>query len=131
MVEKPADCLFSGNRELMGKIRSPLCDVDEALMVLGETTKVARRSYVGDLKQAMKEDGLGDKVDALPSWKRDRRLEVDPDLPYVDVFGRSTGLERQALQAEHFITLACECLGVDPDEVASRRRDGATGRLRR
>jgi len=131
LVEKPADHVFSGHRELMGKIRSPLCDVDEALMVFGGTTKTARRSYVGYLKQAMKEDGLGDNVDSLPWWKRDRQLEVDPGLPYVDVLGRSSGLERQSLQAEQFITLACECLGVGPADVASRRQDGATGRLRR
>jgi REP element-mobilizing transposase RayT len=131
LAEQPAGYVFSGHRELMGEIRPPLCDVDEALMVFGETAKVARRSYVSDLKQAMKEDGLGDKVDELPWWKRDRQLEVDPDLPYVDVLGRSTGLERQSLRAEQFITLACECLRVDPEDVASRRQDSATGRLRR
>ena len=131
LVEQPADYVFSGHRELMGKIRSPLCDVDEALMVFGETTKAARRSYASDLKQAMKEDGLGDSVDALPWWKRDRQLEVDPDLPYVDVLGRSTGLERKSLRADQFIALACECLGVDPADVASRRQDSATARLRR
>ena len=131
LVEQPADYVFSGHRELMGKTRSPLCDVDEALMVFGETTKKARRSYVSAVKQAMKEDGLGDKVDSLPWWKRERQLEVGPDRPFVDVLGRSTGLERQSLRAEQFITLACECLRVDPKDVASRRQDGATGRLRR
>ena len=49
----------------------------------------------------------------------------------MDVLGRSTGLERQSLQAEQFLTLACEGLGVDPNDVASRRQDSATGRLRR
>jgi len=79
----------------------------------------------------MKEDGLGDEVDGLPWWKRDRELEVDGQRSYVDVLGRSTGLERQALGAEQFIVLACECLGVDLLDVASRRQDSATGRLRR
>ncbi|MCD4748391.1 MAG: hypothetical protein K8R59_03365 [Thermoanaerobaculales bacterium] len=48
---------LSGHRELMGKIRSPLCDVDEALLGFGDTVKTARRAYVSDLKQSMKEDG--------------------------------------------------------------------------
>jgi len=74
---------------------------------------------------------LATKVDGLPWWKRDRELEVDGQRSYVDVLGRSTGLERQALRAEQFIALACECLGVDLQDVASRRQDSATGRLRR
>ena len=131
LAEQPADYVFSGHRELMGKIRSPLCNVDEALSVFGDTAKTARRAYVSDLKQAMKEDGLGDKVDALPWWKRDRQLDLDPERPYVDVLGRSTGLDRQSLRAEQFVALACEVLGVDPDDVASRRQDSATGVLRR
>jgi len=49
----------------------------------------------------------------------------------VDVLGRSTGLERQDLRPEQFIALACECLGVDPRDIASRRQDRETGRLRR
>ena len=79
----------------------------------------------------MKEDGLGDKVDELPWWKRDRQLDVDPERPFVDVLGRSTGLERQSLRAEQYVTLACESLGVELEDVASRRQDSATGRLRR
>ena len=93
--------------------------------------KRARRAYVSDLKQSMMEDGLGEEVDDLPWWKRDRELEVDGRRPYVDVLGRSTGLERQTLGAEQFITLACECLGLDLLDVASRRQDSAIGRLRR
>jgi putative transposase len=131
LAGQPAEYTLSGHRELMGKIRSPLCDVDESLLAFGPTVKTARRAYVSVLKQAMTEDGLGDEVDRLPWWTRDRELDVNPDRPYVDVLGRSTGLERQDLRPGQFIALACECLGADPRDVASRRQDRETGRLRR
>jgi REP element-mobilizing transposase RayT len=131
LVEQPAEHTLSGHHELMGKISSPLCDVDESLLAFGATVKTARRTYRRNLKQAMKEDELGDKVDSLPWWKRDRKLDVDPERPYVDVLGRSTGLERQELRPEQFIALACECLGTEPGDVASRRQDRETGRNRR
>jgi hypothetical protein len=44
LAEQPADYVFSGRRELMATIRSPSCNVDEALMVFGETTKAGGRT---------------------------------------------------------------------------------------
>ena len=37
----------------MGKIGSPLCDPDEALLVFGTSLKTARRAYVSALKQSI------------------------------------------------------------------------------
>ncbi len=67
LAGQPAEYTLSGHRELMGKIRSPMCDADESLLAFGPTVKTARRAYVGVLKQAMMEDGLGDEVDRLPT----------------------------------------------------------------
>jgi hypothetical protein len=131
LAGKPVKYTLAGRRELMGKIKSPLCDADESLLAFGPTVKTARRAYVGVLKQAMMEDGLSDEVDRLPWWNRDRELDVNPDRAYVDVLGRTTGLERQNLRPEQFIALACECLGADYRDVAGRRQDSETGRLRR
>ena len=131
LAEQTAGYTLSGHRELMGKIRSPLCDVDEALLAFGQSTKSARRRYVSALKQAMKEDGPGDTVDRLPWWKGDRKLEVDPERSTIDFLGRSTGLERQDLSPTEFIKLVCECLEVNLRDLASRRQDSAIGRVRR
>ncbi len=117
---------FARGEEVFGDPEEAICFVDRLHEV-----KTVRRAYLSNLKQAMKEDELGDKVDRLPWWQRDRELDVDPVLPYVDVLGRSTGLERQDLRPEQFISLACECLGSDPGDVASRRQDREIGRLRR
>jgi REP element-mobilizing transposase RayT len=131
IADDPSKYTLSGHRDLMGKIRSPLCDLNEALLCFGTTVKSARRAYTSDLKRAMKDDGLGGEIGDLPWWGRDQELDLDDDRPYVDVLGRSTGLERPRLRAEQFVTLACESLNADVRQIASRRQDSATGRVRR
>ena len=131
LAEEPSKYTFSGHRELMGKIKKPLCDVDEALLCFGPTLKPARRSYSAALKHAMKDDGSTEEAGGLPWWTRDRELDLDEGRSFVDVLGRSTGLERPSLESGEFIKMACEILNVEVDQLASRRQDSATARLRR
>ena len=131
LTEDPSEYTFSGHRELMGKIRKPLCDVDEALLCFGRIVKSARRAYASGMKQAMKDEGLVEEVGKLPWWGRDRELDLEDGRPYVDVLGRSTGLERPRLEAEEFVALAIGLLGVEVSQLSSRRQDSSTGKLRR
>ena len=77
LVEQPAEYTLSGHRELMGKIRSPLCDVDEALVVFGETVKTARRAYVSDLKQSMK--AIERLEEIVPQSKKVKKVSPGTD----------------------------------------------------
>ncbi len=131
IVEDPSKYTLSGHRVLIGKINKPLCDVDEALLCFGPTAKSARRSYTAALKHAMTEDGLGEEVGKLPWWTRDRELDLVEGRPYVDVLGRSTGLERPDLEPEEFVGMASEVLNVEVSRLASKRQDSTTARLRR
>ena len=133
LADEPSAYSFAGHRELMGRVRSPLCDVDEALLSFGTTLKSARREYTGVLRTLMAGDDPGLEIEVGGSrwWSRDRVLEIDENRHYVDEDGRSTGLERPRLSAEHFVTLACELLDADLEEVASRRQDRAIGVVRR
>ena len=131
LTEDPSKYTFSGHRELMGKTRTPLCDVDEALLCFGRTAKSARRAYVSGMKQAMKDEGLAEEVGKLPWWGHDRELDLEEGRPYVDVLGRSTGLERPCLEAEDFVALACGLMDVEVSQLASKRQDTSTGRHRR
>jgi REP element-mobilizing transposase RayT len=131
LTEDPSKYTFSGHRELMGKIRRPLCDVDEALLCFGRTVKSARRAYASGMKNAMKDDGLAQEVGKLPWWGHDRELDLEEGRPYIDVLGRSTGLERPHLEAEEFVTLATGLLDIEVSRLASKRQDSSTGRLRR
>lgn len=75
--------------------------------------------------------GLPEEVGRLPRWTRDRELGLEEGRPYVDVLGRSTGLEKPHLQPGDFVKMASELLNVRVDQLASKRQDSATARLRR
>ena len=131
LTDDPARYTLSGHRELMGKVRTPLCDVDEALLCFGSTVRSSRRAYASGMKQAMKDDGLAEEVVKLPWWGHDRKLDLGEGRPWVDELGRSTGLERPHLEAGNFVTLASGLLGVEVSQLGSKRQDSSTGRLRR
>jgi REP element-mobilizing transposase RayT len=66
MVDDPAEHPFSGHRELLGKVRDPLTDVDGVLAVYGDTVRAARRAYVRAIKGARGEEWRGESPGRLP-----------------------------------------------------------------
>ena len=131
LVENPLNYTLSGHRELMGRIRRPLCDVDASLMSFGTTERSARKAYTRSLKTAMKEEGFGEDVGGLPWWKPERELKFNNERSEVDHLGRSTGLEREHLEADQFVGLACELIRFEKSRLRSRRQDSETARIRR
>ncbi len=130
LVVDPADYTFSGHRELLGKVKNPLVDVDDALHGFADTLRAARRGYVRRLEGAIQSDtGCRTRLE-LPWWGRDRALEAEKGRPYVDLLGRSTGLERPRLDAVSFVAAACKALGIELHVLTSHRKDQATTRLR-
>jgi REP element-mobilizing transposase RayT len=130
LVDEPADYVFSGHREIMGKVKDPLVDVDHALIGYGHTLRKARRCYVTRMKAELEEDAF----DGSPTRQSlfaptDRNLEA-PTGVFVDELGRSTGLERPTLEADQFLNAACSILGVEIERLASRRRDSETASIR-
>jgi putative transposase len=131
LVGDPGDYVFSGHRELLGKVSSPLVDMDEALVCFGESIRSARRQYQSRIRAALKdEEWSGHLLPPPRQLTRDDRLEAEEGHAYVDVLGRSTGLERPRLEAADFVDLACTVLATDVLRLASARRDPATARLR-
>jgi len=130
VTSDPADHRLSGHRELLGKVRHPLVDVDEALYGFAAKRSRARREYVSRLESAIETDkGVVTRL-ALPWWTRDRELEPEEGRPFVDELGRGTGLERPRLDGDTFLALACRVLEVDPGVLGSGLQDRATTRLR-
>ena len=131
LVEDAVDHIFCGHRELVKRVRDPLIDVDHALMSFGSTLKEARRRYKGRIRTGL---------DKSPSaeWEenfgllgpRDRELLALEPI-HIDELGRSTGLERPALDAVRFLEAACSILNVETERLASSRRDRGTAALRR
>jgi hypothetical protein len=130
LVEDPADHPLSGHRELLGEVRDPLVDVDETLHGFGDTLRSARREYMSRLAAAIASDTGTTPRLKLPWWTRDRDLEPEEERPFVDLLGRSSGLQRARLDGVSFLTLACRALGVDASVLGSSRKDRATTSLR-
>ncbi len=131
LVDDPAEYRLSGHRELLGKVRSPLVDVDDALMCFGDTVRRARHAYRGQIRTALGEDTDSDSPfgGSRLFSRRDRELESHGGA-YVDEQGRSTGLERPRLEPADYLTSACELLGTEMDVLASTRRDRGRAQLR-
>ena len=104
----------------------------------GGTRRTARARYVRALKGAAEEDWAGERPGGLPWWRLGRppkgeEQEVpkpDSAKAYVDVLGRSTGLERSAMAVEDFVVRGSDFLGVSVDELAGRGRSPAVVRAR-
>ena len=132
LVEDPADYRWSGHREILGKVKRPLVDVDDALLGFGETLRSARVAYVRTLKGATEESWIGDSVGRLPWWSAndDREIQNVDTGPYIDSLGRSTGLERPPLSVDEFIEVAVGALGIEVAELAGKARKPEIVRLR-
>ena len=131
LTDDPTDYVFCGHRELMGKVKDPLVDVDQALIGFGETLKRARRHYSARVRAGVDDDELDASPGRLSElFHRDRKLDV-PVAVFVDELGRSTGLERPALDGARFLREACAILEVEPERLASSRRDRETAALRK
>jgi len=130
-VPDPGAYGLSGHRELTKKTPNPLVDVDDTLYVFGETLRTARRSYLRALDLAAEAAWSEGGFMSLPWWHRSNRDLEPTDSEYVDVLGRSTGLERPNLEAEDFVRHVCSLMEVDVDRLAGRGRDSSTAASRR
>ena len=129
LAEDPADYVFSGHREMLGKVHDPITDVDDALVAFGNTTKVARRAYLKRLNAALADEERPEVSERLPWWTAEKELMPTSGRAYVDELGRSTGRERRSMEAAGFLESVSACLGVAIDALASSRKDPATNRL--
>lgn len=133
-VDDPASHLLSGHGEIIGKGGAPLVDVDDALLCFGETARAARRTYLSAMLAGCGGLGSSQAAAAAPFrsllW-REHELEPKAGQEYVDILGRSTGLERPSMPARQFIEELCRILGAAPATLASRSRDRSTAESRR
>jgi hypothetical protein len=130
LVENPMEYVFCGHRELLGKVRDPLLNVDDALLSFGTTTKSARRTYLKRLNAALAEEERAEVSERLPWWTPERDLNPASGRAFVDELGRSTGLEREILDAADFVELACSGLGIVTESLSGNLKDRKTMTLR-
>ena len=129
IVDDPADYCWSGHREILGRVRSPVTDSDEVLVLFGKTRRSARRAYVRAIKTAVEEPWVGDDPGQLPWWRLGRPAKEalespspNPSVAVVDELGRSTGLPRWGFEAKEFVGAIAARFEVQPEDLAGRRR---------
>jgi REP element-mobilizing transposase RayT len=133
LVDDPRDYALCGHRELLGRGRGGLVDVDETLALLGDTITMARRAY-RTVVAALRGRDLGTREPGrLPWWGPEvasKSAIATTAGPRIDATGMSTGRDRPHLSAESFLGRACSALGIDTNRLASPRRDRETARAR-
>lgn len=132
LVDDPASYEWSGHREIIGKDSRDLVDRDEVLMMYGDRRGAARRAYVKSLNTTDAAAWAGLEPSKL-RWapaENDQPVSPREGGVYVDYLGRSTAPERPRLTAADYMGQACEALGVDIEELASRRREPRLRELR-
>jgi REP element-mobilizing transposase RayT len=129
LVTDPAEHLWSGHRDIIGRTRRPITDVDEVLMLFGNTRGSARRAYVRSIKGTATEEWAGEVPGRLPWWRvgkapADDNQPPSPDrsVAFMDELGRSTGPDRPRLDPVDFIGKGADLLGVQLDTLKGRRR---------
>jgi REP element-mobilizing transposase RayT len=128
IVERPADFIWSGHRELVRKVRKPFVDPDHLLLAYDETRKSARKNYLASIRAGSEQPWLDRLPGELPWWRlgrplrdeEDDELRMDPSTPHLDELGRSTARERPLLEVKTFIQLALDALGHTAEEVSGR-----------
>jgi len=130
VVERPEQYVLSGHRELVRRIRRPLVDPDQLLLVFGSRREEARKTYLESMSASRDEPWAGAGPGALPWWRfgRSGQAEQDGDLgigagtPFVDELGCGTAVERPFLVAGDFIERVSNALAVSAEEMAGRTK---------
>jgi REP element-mobilizing transposase RayT len=132
LVEDPTTYEWSGHQEIVSRYSRDLVDLDEVLMMYGDSRRVARRSYVRSLNTTGAAVWVGEAPERLPWWLPVKDTPVEPRERgvYVDYLGRSTAPERPRLSVEEYLDRACRALDMEVDQLAARRRDPELRELR-
>ena len=97
LVKDPGSYRWSGHRQILGRVRSGLVDVDEALVAFGSTRREALLTYRSVLGSGKDEGWMQEGPGRLPWWRpvraEDDELHLDPSRPRLDWQG---GLHRPA-----------------------------------
>ena len=134
LVKDPGSYRWSGHRQLLGRVRSGVVDVDEALVVFGSSRREALRTYRGVLGRGREEGWMKEGPGRLPWWRRvggeDEELHLYPSRPRLDWQG---GLQRPApprADAAGVVRAVAKTLDVPVEALGGRSRGEALQRAR-
>ena len=132
LVGDPGDYRWSGHRELLGEVVSPLIDADQVLGIYGNSLHEARKNYLAALNATRNAPWNARLPGNLPWWRYqpDRPLEPPSPDAWIDHRGVSTGRQRPRLSPEDFVHTACRSMGSDVRDLSTDGLSRETSQLR-
>lgn len=126
VVDDPYEYQWSGHREVVGRTKAPIVDVDEVLQLFGRTRRSARAAYVRALKGAVTEEWIGEAPGRLPWWRLGRPPATEEEDPIVTVRARrgrkepDDAADRPEMSVNAFLERGADWLGVEMEDLAGR-----------
>ncbi len=126
----PVEYLLSGHSEMLVSTPGSLTDMDDSLLVFGETVLTGRHAYAMSLAAAVGQEDFTHAVE-LKLWQSDEDRALKPAAAAcIDPLGRSTGHDRPTIRPDLFVSAFCELTGTDFERLAGRQRDQEIARNR-
>ena len=121
----------SVKKNIVGRVKNSLVDVDNALIGFGDSLRTARKQYSARVRAGMEEGELVVPQCGL-GLLRERDRDLDASEPvFIDELGRSAGLERPNLDVAQYLEHVCSILNIELERLTSSRRDRETAALRK
>ena len=121
----------SVKKNIVGRVKNSLVDVDNALIGFGDSLRTARKQYSARVRAGMEEGELVVPQCGL-GLLRERDRDLDASEPvFIDDLGRSAGLERPNLDVAQYLEHVCSILNIELERLTSSRRDRETAALRK
>ncbi|OYV72790.1 MAG: hypothetical protein B7Z74_04985 [Deltaproteobacteria bacterium 21-66-5] len=130
LAASPVRYRWSGHRELLGRVRAPLVDVEETLRLYGSRRGAATRAYAAMVRVVGREAWAAEEPGRLPWWSRSAaegdELDRLPPRPALDALGASTAPEPLRASVEEVLAVVEQATGLTRERLASGVRDRAT-----
>ena len=130
LAPSPARYPWSGHRELVGRMRAALVDVEETLRLYGARRSEAMKAYAAMVRAVGREGWAVEEPGRLPWWSRvtaaDKELGEPSLRPALDALGARTAPAREQASVEEVLAVVGRATGMTWERLASRVQDRAT-----
>jgi REP element-mobilizing transposase RayT len=134
LVKDPGSYRWSGHRQILGRVRSGLVDVDEALVVFGSARREALSSYRSVLGRGKDEGWMQEGPGRLPWWRpvsgEDEELHLDPGRPRLDWQGALQRADPPSADAADVARAVAGIVDVPVEALGGRSRGEELQRAR-
>ncbi len=129
LAASPLRYRWSGHRELLGRVRAPLVDVEATLRLYGSRRGAAMQAYAAMVRAVGREAWAAEEPGRLPWWSRGagEAEELDgPPRPGLDALGASTAPEPVRASLEEVLAVVEQATGLTRERLVSGVQDRAT-----